>query len=60
MYRENAGALEEAIKVQLFWPHKNLRDLSHGLEVYQVNVQTLKKIVLSFVAFSEKLNFKEG
>ena len=44
--------------VQLFWEgHKNLRDLPHGLDIYLVNVQTMRKIVQIFVAFSEKLNF---
>ena len=40
-------------KVQLFWEgFKNLRNLSHGFDIY--------KIVQIFVAFSEKLNFKQS
>ena len=31
--------------------------LPHGLDIYLVNVQTMRKIVQMFVAFSEKLNF---
>ena len=43
--------------VQLFWEgHKNLRDLPHGLDIYLVNVQTMRKIAQIFVAFSEKPN----
>ena len=48
-----------SVKVQLFWEgHKNLRNLPHGLEIYLVNVQTMRKIAQIFMAFSEKLNFK--
>ena len=43
-----------AIKVQLFWEGHNLRNLSHGLDIYLVNIQTIVQI---FVAFSEKRNF---
>ena len=44
-------------KVQLFWEGpKNLRHLPHGLDL--VNVQTMRKMAQSFVAFSKKLNFK--
>jgi len=40
-------------KVQLFWKgFKNLRNLSHGFDIY--------KIVHIFVAFSEKVNFKQS
>ena len=49
-----------AFKVQLFLEgHKNLRNLPHALLIYLliVNVQTMRKIVQIFVAFSEKLNF---
>ena len=46
------------IEVQLFWEgHKNLRNLPHGLDIYLVNVQTMRTIAQIFVAFSEKLNF---
>ena len=46
-------------KVQLFWEgHKNLRTLPHGFDIFLVNVKTMRKIVQTFVAFSEKLNFK--
>ena len=31
--------------------------ISDGLDIYLVNVQTMRKIVQIFVAFSEKLNF---
>ena len=45
-------------KVQLFWEgHKNLRNLPHGFDVYQVNVKTMKNITQIFVPFSKKLNF---
>ena len=30
----------------------------HGLDIYLVNVQTTRKIVQMFVAFSEELKFK--
>ena len=47
-------------KVQLFWEvHKNLRNLPHGLNGYLVDVQTMRKIVQIYLAFSEKLNFTE-
>ena len=43
-------------KVKLFLEgHKILRNLPYSLDVYWVNLQTMRKI---FVAFSEKLNFK--
>ena len=43
-------------KVKLFLEgHKILRNLPYSLDVYWVNLQTMKKI---FLAFSEKLNFK--
>ena len=45
-------------EVQLFWEgHKNLRNLSHGFDIYLVNGKTTRKIAQIFVAFSEKLNF---
>ena len=37
-----------------------LLNLPHGLDIYLVNVQTMRKIVQIFVAFSEKLNFITG
>ena len=47
------------VKVQLFWEDgKYLRNLPHGLDIYLVIVQTMRKIVQIFVAFLEKLNFK--
>ena len=50
-----------SIKVQLLWEgHKNLQNLPHGLDIYLVNIQTMRKIVQIFVAFSEKLNFKKN
>ena len=46
------------LEVQLFWEsHKNLRNLPHGLDIYIVNIQTMRKIAQIFVAFSENLNF---
>ena len=48
-------------KVQLFWEgHKNLRNLPRSLDIYLVNVQTMRKIAQIFVAFSEKLNFNQN
>ena len=39
-------------KVQHFWEsHKNLRNLSHGFDVYKVIVKTMRKIAQIFVAF---------
>ena len=38
---------------------KNVCNLPHGLEIYLVNVQTMRKIAEIFVAFSEKLNFND-
>ena len=56
--RNNIGGKVSKGKVQLFWEgHKNLRNLPHGLYIYLVTVQTMRKIVQIFVAFSEKLNF---
>ena len=47
-------------KVQLFLEgHKILRNLPHGFDIYLVSVKTMRKIAQIFVAFSEKLNFKE-
>ena len=34
------------------------RNLPHGLDIYLVNVQTMRKIAQIFVAFSEELNFR--
>ena len=46
-------------KVQLFWEgHSNLRNFPHGLDIYLVDVQTMRKIAQIFVASTEKLNFK--
>jgi hypothetical protein len=47
-------------KVHLFWKcHKSLRNLPHGLNIYLVNVETMRKLFRAiFVAFSSKLNFK--
>ena len=46
------------IKVQLLWEgHKSLWNHPHGLDIYLVNVQTMRKIAQIFLAFSEKLNF---
>ena len=37
--------------VQLFWEgHKNLRNLPHVFDVYQVNVKTIRQITQIFVA----------
>ena len=45
-------------KVQLSWEgHKKLRNVPHGLDIYLVNAQTMRKIAQIFVAFSEKVNF---
>ena len=51
--------LKRVLKVQLFLEgHKNLRNLPHGFDVYRVNFKTMRKIVQIFVAFSDKVNFK--
>ena len=51
--------LRKIVKVQLFWEgHNNLRNLPYGFDNYLVNVKTIRQIVQTFVAFSEKLNFK--
>ena len=45
-------------KVQLFWEgHKKLCNVPHGLDIYLVIAQTMRKIVQIFVTLSEKLNF---
>ena len=36
-----------------------MRNLPHGFDICLVNVKTMRKIVQIFVAFSEKLNFKQ-
>ena len=35
-----------------------MRNLPHGFDIYLVNVKTIRKIAQIFVAFSEKLNFR--
>ena len=35
-----------------------MRNLSHGFDVYEVNVKTKREIAQIFEAFQEKLNFK--
>ena len=48
-------------KVQTFREtHKNLRNLPHALDVYKVNVQSMRKIFLNFVCFSESTKFKRS
>ena len=37
-----------------------MRNRPYGFEIYLVNVKTIRTIAQSFVAFSEKLNFKLG
>ena len=45
-------------KVQLFGEcHKIFRNLPYGVDIYKVNVITIRQIAQIFVAFSEKLNF---
>ena len=47
-------------KVQLFWEcHTNYRNLPHGIDIYLVNVKTMRAIAQIFVALSEKLNFNK-
>ena len=46
-------------KVQLFWEgHKNLRHPPYRFDIYLVNVKTIRRMAQIFVAFTEKLNFK--
>ena len=48
-------------KFQLFWEgHKILRNLPRGFDIYLVNLKTMRKFAQIFVAFSEKLYFKES
>ena len=48
-------------KVQSFWEaHKNLRNLPHALDIYLVNVQSMRKIFSNFVCLSESPNFEEA
>ena len=54
--KSNWNKNEKFLKVQLFWEGHNLRNLSHGLDIYVVNIQTIVQI---FVAFSEKRNFND-
>ena len=35
-----------------------MRNRPYGFEIYLVNVKTIRTIAKNFVAFSEKLNFK--
>ena len=49
---------EQIIKVRTFWEaHKNLRNLPRALDIYLVNVESIRKIFSNFVCFSESLNF---
>ena len=53
-------SLDRAFKVQLFREgHQNLRYPPYGFDIYLVNVKTIRRMAQSFVAFSEKLNFKK-
>ena len=46
-------------KVQTFWEaDKKLRNLPHALDIYLVNVQSMRKIFSNSVCFSESPNFK--
>ena len=54
--KSNWNKNEKFLKVQLFWEGHNLRNLPHGLDIYLVNVQTMRMIAHIFVAFSEKPN----
>ena len=46
------------MKDQFFYEgHKILHNILHCLDIYFVNVQTMRKIAQILVAFSEKLNF---
>ena len=38
---------------------QNLKNLPHGLDVYRVNVKSMREILQIFVCFSESTNFKE-
>ena len=45
-------------KVGTFWEiHKIWKNLPHALDVYKVNVQSMRKIAQIFVCFSESPNF---
>ena len=47
-------------KVQTFREaHKNLFNLPHALDIYLVNVQSMRKIAQTFVCFSESPNFND-
>ena len=51
--------LSKVNKVQLFLEgHKNLPHPPYGFDIYLVDIKNIKKISQNFVAFSEKLNFK--
>ena len=53
---ENLSFLQE--KVRTFWEaHEIWKKLPHGLDVYYVNVQSMRKIAQIFVCFSESPNF---
>ena len=55
---EGAPDFGSSVKVQLFGEgHQNLCNLPHSLDIYLINVQTMRKIAQIFVAFSEKLSF---
>ena len=44
--------------VRTFWEaHKIWKNLPHGLDIYLVNVQTMRKIFSNFMCFSESPNF---
>ena len=44
------------IKGQFFWEgHKNVRNRPYDVEIYLVNIKTIRTIAQIFVAFSENL-----
>ena len=57
-FKPNHSKVDEAIrKYNETQNDKNLFNLPHGLNIYFVNVPTMRKIAKNFVAISEKLTF---
>ena len=49
------------VKIQLFWErHKNLPHPPYGLDIYLVNIQTIRRMTQICVFFSKKLNFNNS
>ena len=60
LIRPNYDNRTEYIKFRTFWQaNKIWNNLPHDLDVYKVNVQSMRNIAQIFVCFSESPNFIE-